>query len=266
MSEVPVEIRWSECAWAIIDFRLQCVAAAAHSNELFHPRGVVLDRLVRQKRIGLRPKNGAESVTMEMRHERGAEETARPSQSSGSKAKGGKAARRRATRSGAARPSALIRSPAFEAGQWSRRPRLKGLPSTVAAQAGGGGETSCSSRNGSRPLLARSAKQGGGRAIFASQRPRRNRRRRATRSRRPDCPGRECVPPRRGYSGTVPTGRGSKGVAPQRGWHSSQRPHLRKVGHGSTRNFLANTRAPPSLRWARCGRTSTSVIVPRRAA
>ena len=58
------------------------------------------------------------------------------------------------------------------------------------------------------------------------------------------------------HSGTVPTGRGWKGVAPQRGWHSSQRPHLRKVGHGSTRNFLANTRAPPSLRRARCGRTS----------
>ena len=35
---------------------------------------------------------------------------------------------------------------------------------------------------------------------------------------------------------------------------------------GSTRIFLANTRAPPSLRWARCGRTSISVIVPRRAA
>ena len=68
------------------------------------------------------------------------------------------------------------------------------------------------------------------------------------------------------HSGTVPTGRGSKGVAPQRGWHSSQRPHLRKVGHGSTRNFLANTRAPPSLRRARCGRTSNFVIVPRRAA
>ena len=71
-------------------------------------------------------------------------------------------------------------------------------------------QTSCSSRNGSKPLLARSAKQGGGRAILASQRARRNRRRRATRSRRPDCPGRECVPPRRGYSGTVPTGRGSR--------------------------------------------------------
>ena len=68
------------------------------------------------------------------------------------------------------------------------------------------------------------------------------------------------------HSGTVPTGRGSKGVAPQRGWHSSQRPHLRKVGHGSPRNSLANTRAPPRLWWGRCGRTSTSVIVPRRAA
>ena len=68
------------------------------------------------------------------------------------------------------------------------------------------------------------------------------------------------------HSGAVPTGRGSKGVAPQRGWHSSQRPHLRKVGHGSPRNFLANTRAPPSLGRVRCGRTSNLVIVPRRAA
>ena len=123
---------------------------------------------------------------------------------------GGGAARRRAARSGAARPSAVTGSLIIGEQQWSRRPRLTGLPSTVAAQAGGGRETSRSSRNGSRPLLARSAKQGGGRANFASQRPRRNRRRRATRSRRPDCPGRECVPPRRGYSGTVPTGRGSR--------------------------------------------------------
>ena len=45
-----------------------------------------------------------------------------------------------------------------------------------------------------RPL-ARSARQGGGRAIFASySKPRRrNRRRRATRSRRPDCPRRVCA-------------------------------------------------------------------------
>ena len=43
---------------------------------------------------------------------------------------------------------------------------------------------------------------------FASQRPRRNRRRRATRFRWRDCPGRECVPPRRDHSGTVLTGRG----------------------------------------------------------
>ena len=131
----------------------------------------------------------------------------------------------------------------------------RGCLPPAAAQAGGGGETSCSSRNGSRPLLARSAKQGGGRAILASQRARRNRRRRATRSRQQDCPGRECVPPRRDHSGTVPTGRGSKGVAPQRGWHSSQRPRHRKVGHGSTRNSLADTRTPSTLRWARCGRT-----------
>ena len=196
MSEVPVEIRWSECAWAIIDFRLQCVAAAAHSNELFHPRGVVLDRLVRQKRIGPRPKNGAESVTMEMRHERGAEETARPSQSSGSKAKGGKAARRRATRSGAARTPALIRPPAFDAGQWSRRPRLKGLPSNRRCSGRGrGGDLLFLAGNGSRPLLARSAMQGGGRARGASYThpSRRDRRRRATRTRRPDCPRRVCA-------------------------------------------------------------------------
>ena len=118
----------------------------------------------------------------------------------------------------------------------------RGCLPLVAAQAGGGGETSCSSRNGSSPLLARSAKQGGGRAISASKRPRRNRRRRATRFRWRDCPGRECVPLRRDHSGTVLTGRGSKGVAPQRGWHPSQRPHLRKVGHGSPRNSIANTR------------------------
>ena len=71
-------------------------------------------------------------------------------------------------------------------------------------------------RNGRRPLLARSAMQGGGRAIFASysKPPRRNRRRRATRSRRPDCPRRECVPPRRdalrdGADGTRLEGCGS---------------------------------------------------------
>ena len=51
------------------------------------------------------------------------------------------------------------------------------------------------------------------------------------------------------HSGAVPTGRGSKGVAPQRGRHSSQRPHLRKVGHGSPRNFLANTRARHRRAW-----------------
>ena len=50
------------------------------------------------------------------------------------------------------------------------------------------------------------------------------------------------------------------------GWHPWRGARLRKVGHGSPRNSLANTRAPPRLWWARCGRTSTSVIVPRRAA
>mmetsp|Transcript_2190 Transcript_2190/g.6522 ORF Transcript_2190/g.6522 Transcript_2190/m.6522 type:complete len:271 (-) Transcript_2190:91-903(-) len=76
----------------------------------------------------------------------------------------------------------------------------------------GRGETSCSSRNGSSPLLARSAKQGGGRAILASQRARRNCRRRATRSRRLDCPRRVRVANQGGtHSGTVPAGRGSRG-------------------------------------------------------
>ncbi|EOD12876.1 hypothetical protein EMIHUDRAFT_213100 [Emiliania huxleyi CCMP1516] len=55
-------------------------------------------------------------------------------------------------------------------------------------------------------------------------------------------------------------------VAPQHDWHSSQRPRIRQAGNGSTRNFLANTRAPPSLGRARCGRTSNFVIVPRRLA
>ena len=50
------------------------------------------------------------------------------------------------------------------------------------------------------------------------------------------------------------------------GWHPWRGARLRKVGHGSPRNSIANTRAPPRLWWARCGRTSTSVIVPRRAA
>ena len=77
----------------------------------------------------------------------------------------------------------------------------------------------------------------------------------------------ECVSPRRdtlrdGADGTRLEGRGSAA----RLAHSSQRPRLRKVGHGSTRNFLANTRAPSSLGRARCGRTSNFVIVPRRAA
>ena len=141
------------------------------------------------------------------------------------------------------------------------------LPS-AAAQAGGGGETSCSSRNGSRPLLARSAKQGGGRAIFASysKPPRRNRRRRATRSRRPDCPRRECVPSRRdALRGSADGTRLERRLPRRHGWHPWRGVRLRKVGNGSPRNSIANTRTPPRLWWARCGRTSTSVIVPRRA-
>jgi len=130
----------------------------------------------------------------------------------------------------------------------------------------GEGERSPVPRIASRPLLARPAMQGGGRAIFASQRPRRNRRRRATRSRRPDCPRRECVPPRRGTQGQC-----RRDAARET---TPAKARLASVAWGSPsksqawlhRNFLAHTRAPPGLRWARCGRTSTFVIVPRRAA
>ena len=57
---------------------------------------------------------------------------------------GGGATRRRATRSGAARTPALIRPPAFDAGQWSRRPRLRGCLPPVA-------ETSCSAEREQAP-------------------------------------------------------------------------------------------------------------------
>ena len=147
----------------------------------------------------------------------------------------------------------------------------RGCLPAVAAQAGGGGETSCSSRNGSRPLSLPGQEAGRWschrRLELETADARRIRRRRATGSRRPDCPRRVGVANQSDtHSRVVPTGRGSKGVAPQRDWHSAQRPRIRKVGNGSTRNFIANTRAPPSLRRARCSRTSTFVIVPRRAA
>ena len=89
----------------------------------------------------------------------------------------------------------------------------RGCLPPVAAQAGGGGETSCSSRNGSRLLLARSAMQGGGRAIFASYATHHA----ATVAGARHVPvGRtvlvESVCRQGGtHSGTVPTGRGSKG-------------------------------------------------------
>ena len=80
-------------------------------------------------------------------------------------------------------------------------------------------------------------------------------------------PGREWSRlPRRDHSGTVPMGRGSGddsrvGTAGTRG-----------VGAASKKSGMALpatlslTRAPPRLWWARCSRTSTYVIVPRRAA
>ena len=45
------------------------------------------------------------------------------------------------------------------------------------------------------------------------------------------------------HSGAVPTGRGSKGVAPQRGWHSSQRPHTFKKSGMALPATLSLTRA-----------------------
>ena len=104
-------------------------------------------------------------------------------------------------------------------------------------------------------------------AALRKRPPRRNRRRRATRSRQQDCPRRECVPPRRyALRDSADGTRLERRIPRKHGWHPWRGARLRKVGHGSPRNSIANTRAPPRLWWARCGRTSTSVIVPRRAA
>ena len=141
------------------------------------------------------------------------------------------------------------------------RPRLeRGCLPPVAAQAGGGGKTCCSLRNSSRTLLARSWMQGGGRAIGDSNpdHPRRNSRRRATRSRWLDCPRRVCVATAgrtqgqcrrdtaRSKDETRVSTAGNRGVGLVFGKTSQD---------GSTGKFLADTRALSSLRRARCGRT-----------
>ena len=130
--------------------------------------------------------------------------------------------------------------------RWSRCPRLKGLPSTRR----------CSGRGRGRGLLflaerARADPSPGlrGRAVVVPSSLRTRNHHAATVAGARHVPvGRtvlvESVCRQGGtHSGAVPTGRGSKGVAPQRGWHSSQRPHLQKVGYGSARNSLADTRA-----------------------
>ena len=174
---------------------------------------------------------------------------------------GGGAARRRAARSGAARPSADAR--AF--GRWSSA--MVAPPSTQGAafhpsllRPGEGGRPPVPRGTGAGPSLPGLRCRA---VVVPSSLRTRNHHAATVAGARHVPVGRtvlvESVCRQGGtHSGAVPTGRGSKGVAPQRGWHSSQRPHLRKVGHGSTRNFVANTRAPPSLRRARCGRTSTS--------
>ena len=57
------------------------------------------------------------------------------------------------------------------------------------------------------------------------------------------------------HSGTVPTGRGSKRRDPRKhGWQPWRGARLRQDQDGSTGKSLADTRAPSSLRRARCGR------------
>ena len=112
-------------------------------------------------------------------------------------------AARRGAAAAAPHESCAVGAPRQAATAMSRAAARAGMYMSVGAQ----------KRNWTKTLLPVQSIIGSlllSHAIFASQRPRRNRRRRATCSRRPDCPGRECVPPRRGYSGTVPTGRGSR--------------------------------------------------------
>ena len=138
------------------------------------------------------------------------------------------------------------------------RPRLeRGCLPPVAAQAGGGGKTCCSLRNSSRTLLARSWMQGGGRAIGDSNpdHPRRNSRRRATRSRWLDCPRRVCVSRKRDALRDSADGTRLEGRDPRKhGWQPWRGARPRQDQDGSTGKFLADTRAPSSLRRARCGR------------
>ena len=135
----------------------------------------------------------------------------------------------------------------------------------VAAQAGGGGATSCSSRNGSSPLLARSAKQGGGRASSLHK------------DHAATVAGARHVPVSRTVlvesvcrQGGTTRGQCRRDAARRVWLHSAAGTRRRgltfKKPGMALPATLSLTRAPPRLWWARCSRTSTYVIVPRRAA
>ena len=173
---------------------------------------------------------------------------------------GGGAARRRAGRSGAARPSAVTGPLVIGEQQWSRRPRLTGLPSIRRCSGRGRGGDLLFLAEREQPPPCPVCEAGRWSCLFASQGPRRNRRRRATRSRQQDCPGRECVPPRRDHSGTVPTGRGSgddsrEGTAGTRGVGAASKKSgmalpatlsLTRAHHRDCGGRAAVARLPPS--------------------
>ena len=156
---------------------------------------------------------------------------------------------------------------AFEAGQWSRRPRLKGLPSTrrCSGRGRGGDLLFLAEREQAPPCPVCEAGRWSCHLRFTTTTPQ-------------SSPARDTFPlaglswSRVCAAEAGPLGDSADGTRLGRrlprkhGWHPWRGARLRKVGHGSPRNSLANTRAPPRLWWARCGRTSTSVIVPRRAA
>jgi len=128
------------------------------------------------------------------------------------------------------------------------QPRRGCLPPVAGLLRPGEGERPPVPRNASRRLLARPSMQGGGHAIVASYThpPRRNRRRRATRSRRPDChcPRRVCAAKAGRTQGQCGDGTRLEGRLPRRhGWQPWRGARLRQVGYGSARNSLADTRA-----------------------
>ena len=175
--------------------------------------------------------------------------------------------RRRAGRSGAARPSAVTGPLVIGEQQWSRRPRLKGLPSIrrCSGRGRGGNLLFLAEREQAPPCPVCEAGRWSCHLRFKTTTPQ-------------SSPARDTFPEaglswsrvcaaKAGLLGDSADGARLVRRLPRRhGWHPWRGARLRKVGHGSPRNSIANTRAPPRLWWARCGRMSTSVIVPRRAA